>query len=117
MRLLPVALGIAVIAGVGTRQALAQEVDGKSVYREECKECHGLNGTPPERAVKKYKKIKAVGDSGFVTNLSEDSIVTILKKGIDKNMKSFSEKLSEPEMHAVTIYIKGLGEKPKKEGT
>jgi mono/diheme cytochrome c family protein len=117
MRPLPPALWIAIIAGVPAGRAVAQEVDGKSVYREECKECHGLNGTPPERARTKYKKIKAVGDSGFVTDLSEDSIVTILKKGIDKNMKSFSEKLSEPEMHAVTIYIKGLGEKAKKEGT
>jgi mono/diheme cytochrome c family protein len=117
MRFLPLALWIAVIAGAAARRAAAQEVDGQSVYREECKSCHGLNGVPPERARKKYKKIKALGDSGFVTELSEDSIVTILKKGIDKNMKSFSEKLSEPEMHAVTIYIKGLGEKAKKGGT
>jgi mono/diheme cytochrome c family protein len=100
------------LSGVA-RQALAQEPDGQAVYREECKSCHGLNGVPPARAREQYKKIKALGDSGFVAKLSADSIVTILKKGIDKDMKSFKDKLSEPEMRAVAKYIKELAEKKK----
>ena len=99
-----------VLAGVA-RQALGQEPDGKAVYSEECKSCHGLNGIPPARAREQYKKIRALGDSGFVVKLSTDSIVAVLKKGIDKDMKSFKEKLSEPEMRAVAKYIKELAEK------
>ena len=100
----------ALLAGVA-HSALAQEADGQAVYREECKSCHGLNGVPPARAREQYKKIKALGDSGFVAKLSVDSIVKVLKKGIDKDMKSFKEKLSEPEMLAVAKYIKELAEK------
>lgn len=100
------------LAGVA-RQARAQEADGQAVYKEECKSCHGLNGVPPARAKEQYKKIRALGDSGFVVRLSADSIVTILKKGIDKDMKSFKDKLSEPEMRAVAKYIHDLAEKKR----
>ena len=58
-----------------------------------------------------YKKIRALGDSGFVSTLSQDSIMTLLKKGIDKDMKSFAEKLSPEEMKAVAGYIKELAGK------
>jgi mono/diheme cytochrome c family protein len=100
------------LAGLA-RQAAAQEADGQAVYREECKSCHGLNGVPPARAREQYKRLKALGDSGFVVKLSVDSIVTVLKKGIDKDMKSFKDKLTDPEMRAVARYIKELAEKKK----
>jgi mono/diheme cytochrome c family protein len=108
-----------VLIMVGHRLAAqnAEPVSGESVYKEECKSCHGLNGTPPARERAKYKKLKAFGDSGFVVNLSVDSIVTILHKGIDKNMKSFKDKLSDPEVRAVATYTKELAEKAKKEGS
>ena len=95
-------------------QDQSQKVDGPSIYKEECKSCHGINGAPPQRAKDKYKKIKTLGEENFVSGLSQDSIVTILKKGIDKDMKSFKDKLSDPEMHAVAAYIKELAEKKKK---
>ncbi len=111
---LPFALGATLaLATAAARPMAAQAVDGQSVYKEECKSCHGINGVPPERERAKYKKLKTLADSGFVSDLSKDSIVTILKKGIDKNMKSFTEKLSEDEMQAVAVYIKELAEKRK----
>lgn len=116
MQILPGVLGVMILGGLIASRLSAQQPDGQAVYREECKSCHGANGVPPERARGKYKKIKTLGDSGFVSALSADSIVTILKKGIDKDMKSFADKLSEPEMRAVTTYIKDLAEKAKKEG-
>jgi mono/diheme cytochrome c family protein len=115
-----IAIGVSVALAAHSHPLAAQNaepVSGESVYKEECKSCHGVNGVPPERERKKYKKLKTLGDSGFVVNLSQDSIVTILQKGIDKNMKSFKDKLSDPEMKAVAIYIKELAEKVKKEGS
>ncbi|MEO7237563.1 MAG: cytochrome c [Gemmatimonadales bacterium] len=111
--------GIALIFAIGARPAAAQQDqshDGHQLYDKQCKSCHGGTGKPPARARSQYKKIKAVGQDGFVTLLSEDSIVTLLKNGIDKNMKSFSSKLSESEMKAVAAYIKQLGGEAKKEG-
>jgi len=105
------AIGVAVL-GVALGQRLAaQQPDGQASYREECKQCHGLNGVPAAREREKYKKIKAFGDGGFGVALSVDSIVNILKKGIDKDMKSFAEKLDEGEMRAVAQYVKELGAK------
>src|SRR5262245_21239533 len=113
MRVLLGAIGVVAIASLLAPKLGAQEPDGQAVYKEECKSCHGINGVPPERERAKYKKIKSLGDSGFVSDLSTDSIFTILKKGIDKDMKSFADKLSEPEMRAVAAYIKELAEKRK----
>jgi mono/diheme cytochrome c family protein len=120
VRSVPFAIGVTVALAAASHPLVAQNaepVSGESVYKEECKSCHGLNGVPPERERKKYKKLKTLGDSGFVSNLSADSITTILVKGIDKNMKSFKDKLSDPEMKAVSIYIKELAEKVKKGGS
>ena len=106
-------LGIPLALASIARPSSAQAPDGQAVYKEECKSCHGINGVPPAREAAKYKKLKSLGDSGFVADLSKDSIVTILHKGIDKNMKSFKEKLSDGEMEAVAAYIKELAEKRK----
>ena len=113
MRHVLIGTAAALLLGGSAHRALAQAPDGQAVYKEECKSCHGLNGVPPARAREQYKKIRALGDSGFVVKLSTDSIVTILKKGIDKDMKSFKDKLNEAEMHAVARYIKELSEKKK----
>lgn len=110
MRLVCSGIGIALFLATPAGAVLAQS-DGAAVYRQECKSCHGVNGVPPARARDQYKKIKSLGDGGFVSSLSVDSIFTILKKGIDKDMKSFAAKLSEPDMRAVAVYIKELAEK------
>lgn len=108
-------LGVTVtlISVVLAGRATAQKPNGQSIFREECKLCHGVNGTPAAKDREKYKKIKAFGDDGFGSRLSVDSIVKILTKGIDKDMKSFKDKLEEPEMRAVAEYVKELGEKFK----
>lgn len=116
MRGLQVALGLSLAVPMLVHRLAAQTPDGQAVYKEECKSCHGINGVPPQRAKEKYKKIKALGEEKFVSGLTQDSIVIILAKGLDKDMKSFKDKLSDPEMQAVAAYIKELAEK-KKAGT
>ncbi|MEO8295358.1 MAG: cytochrome c [Gemmatimonadota bacterium] len=111
MRVLTVVIGIAFTALLPTARLAAQDADGQAVYREECKSCHGVNGVPPERAVRQYRKIKKLGEDGFVSALSVDSIVKILRHGIDRDMKSFSAKLSEDEIEAVSKYISDLAKK------
>ncbi len=113
MRLHPLVASVLLLAVAPVRCLSAQQAPGADVYKEECKSCHGLNGVPPARAREQYKKIKTLGDGGFVTALSVDSIVTILKKGIGKDMKSFTCKLTDAEMRAVAAYIKELAEKKR----
>jgi mono/diheme cytochrome c family protein len=113
MRVLLLGITAGLAMALTATPADAQAPDGRSVYRSECKVCHGITGVPPKAEKAKYKKLRALGDSGFVSSLSRDSIVTIVTKGIDKNMKSFSDKLTEAEILAVSIYIKELAEKNK----
>jgi mono/diheme cytochrome c family protein len=109
-------LGAVLLALTAARSAAAQQPDGQAVFRENCKSCHGINGVPPERERAKYKKLRTLGDSGFVARLSQDSIVKIVTNGIDKNMKSFKDKLSPEEIRAAAAYIKELAEKKQSAG-
>lgn len=104
-------LPLVLLATLGVSALRAQQADGAAVYKAECKSCHGLNGVPPARAKEQYRKIKSLGQDGFVAKLSVDSIVTVLKKGIDKDMKSFTGKLTDAEMRAAATYIKELADK------
>ncbi len=90
-----------------------QQPDGQALYKKECKSCHGVTGVPPARAKEQYPKIKTLGQDGFVANLTADSIVVILKKGLGKDMKSMTGKLTAAEMAAVASYIKELAERKK----
>jgi hypothetical protein len=47
--------------------------------------------------------------SGVFEKRSEDSIAPVLKNGKGCDMKPFTDRLSDPEMHAVARYIRTLG--------
>jgi mono/diheme cytochrome c family protein len=105
MRLFPIAVGLAAISVLGVGRVAAQAADGKSVYSDECRTCHGAAGKPTQRAVREYKDMPTF-DAAFFSNRSQDSIVTVLNHGLGKDMKSFKGKLSAEEIAAVAKYIK-----------
>lgn len=86
--------------------------DGKALYDENCKKCHGAIGTPPKAMKAKFPKI-ATFDEEFFAKRSDDSVVTILEKGKGQDMKSFKGKLTHEEMETVAKYIKGTFGKKK----
>src|SRR6185436_5555047 len=92
-----------------------QEPDGKALYSAECKKCHGVIGTPPQTMQKKYPKIASF-DAKFLETHPEDSIVKVLTKGKNDDMKSFKDKMSAPEIAAVAKYVRELAARPKSGG-
>jgi mono/diheme cytochrome c family protein len=56
-----------------------------------------------------YPALKSFADTTTLAGISADSIVTILKKGIGKDMKSFSDKLTPDQMAALARFVKTLG--------
>ena len=88
-----------------------QEIDGKAIYLEHCKVCHGVLGAPTKASIKKYEKIPDFTDATFFTKRSDDSLVVVLKKGAGRDMKSLADKLSVEEMKAVSKYIHTLAKK------
>ena len=103
-------IGVLLIAAAGV--ARAQEPDGTSLYRENCRTCHGTAGKPTQRALDQYPKIPTF-DAAFFAARSPDSILTILTHGKGKDMKSFASKLTPAERRAVAAYIRAtFGAKP-----
>lgn len=88
--------------------ASAQAPDGKALYNESCRKCHGVIGTPPKTMKAKYPKIASF-DSAFVAKHSADSVVKVLVHGKGEDMKSFKDKLTPEQMMAVAKYVQELG--------
>lgn len=91
--------------------AARQEPEGKSLYLEHCKSCHGVMGTPTKTALRKYDKIPDLSERAFFAKRSDDSLLVVLRKGAGRDMKSFSDKMSADELRAVAKYIRTLGKK------
>lgn len=109
---------LVLVFAAGARRAHAQAPDGKALYEENCRKCHGVRGTPPKTMKEKFPKI-ATFDAEFITKRSDDSVVKVLMKGVGKaeDMKSFKDKLSPQEMAAVAKYVRELAEKPRPSST
>jgi mono/diheme cytochrome c family protein len=96
-----------------TEAALPSATDpaqGKAPYEENCRKCHGVRGVPPKTMKEKFAKI-ATFDLDFFAKHSDDSVVTVLTKGKNEDMKSFKDKLSHSEMIAVAAYIRSFAQK------
>ena len=102
-----------IVAAAGARRAYAQAPDGKALYEENCRKCHGVRGTPPKTMKEKFPKI-ATFNAEFIAKRSDDSVVKVLMKGVGKaeDMKSFKDKMSPEEMAAVAKYVRELASKP-----
>ena len=110
------AFGAAVLAlTLGAQRAVAQAPDGKQLYTDNCKKCHGVLGTPPKAMKEQFPKI-ATFDAAFLAKHTQDSIVTILTKGKGEDMKSFKTKLTPPETAAVAGYVRELANRPRPGG-
>jgi len=84
-----------------------QDLSGKAPYEENCRKCHGVIGIAPKAMKAKFPKI-ATFDAAFFATRSGDSVVTILTKGKNEDMKSFKDKLSHAQIVAVAAYIRSF---------
>lgn len=110
MRVPPVIIALVLTAAAAGRAA-AQAPDGKALYNENCKKCHGVVGHPPKTMLAKFPKIYTF-DSAFVAARSDDSVVKILTKGKNEDMVSFKDKLKPDEMRAIAKYLRELALRP-----
>lgn len=114
MRLHAVLAGIATlfIGGVYANHYAAaatplQDAKGKVEYEANCRKCHGVRGVPPKSMKTKFPKLLAF-DAAFFAKHSKDSVVKVLTKGKNEDMKSFKGKLSHEQIEQVADYIKGF---------
>jgi mono/diheme cytochrome c family protein len=86
-----------------------QVAQGKIPYEENCRKCHGVRGVPPKTMQAKFPKIVTF-DAAFFAKHSDDSVVTVLTKGKNEDMKSFKDKLTHAQMVAVAAYLRSFGQ-------
>jgi len=105
---------VVALAGIGAFSAIRfasaatmQDPPGKAAYEENCRKCHGVRGVPPKTMKAKYEKIP-VFNAAFFDEHSEDSVVKVLVKGKNENMKSFKTKMTQQEMVDVAKYIRSF---------
>lgn len=91
----------------------AQAPDGKALYEENCRKCHGVKGTPPKAIKEKFPKVQTLDDV-FLAKVNDDSLVKVMTKGVGKaeDMQSFKSKMTPEEMAAVAKYVRGFAKKP-----
>ena len=95
---------------IASAAAPGQEPAGKAPYEENCRKCHGVRGTPPKTMKAKFPKIVTF-DAEFFEKRSDDSVVTVLTKGKNEDMKSFKDKLTPEQMADVAKYVRSLSAK------
>jgi mono/diheme cytochrome c family protein len=105
-------IAVLLSAGGALSTAAAQGPDGKALYEEYCKTCHGLLGSPTKATKKKYPKVVAF-DTAFFASHTQDSVVKILTRGKSEDMLSFKMKMNPEEMAAVARYVRELASRAK----
>ena len=88
-----------------------QAVDGKEIYLNRCKECHGVIGVPTKASQRKYDKIPNFTDPEFFKSKTDAELVKSVTEGKGRDMKGFAEKLTKDEIKAVVEYIHTLEKK------
>lgn len=74
----------------------AQLVQGHQFFTQSCASCHGANGQG------------AFGPSLYNSDLPDARIATIIKNGVKGRMPAFGSKYKDPQVQALTVYIRSL---------
>ena len=91
-----------------TTAAQVDSAAARTLYLKNCRQCHGATGEPSSETKNKYPKIKSLNDSAFLASMPDDSILTVIRKGAGKDMKSFGDRLTKEEMAGVLKYVRTL---------
>ena len=100
-------IGTILALTLGASRAAAQAPDGATLYRENCRSCHGATGVAPQRMRTVYKTIPNL-DSAFLAKRSEDSVAAVIRNGAGRDMKGFKDKLTADEILAIAKHVRGF---------
>lgn len=102
------ALMIAILLGFVSSEAPpralhVQQADGKAVWDQSCKTCHGVKGTPAPSMKRIMTKLPVL-DSALVSTLSMESVIDVVTNG-KGTMKPLSKRLTPEQVTAVSKYL------------
>lgn len=89
--------------------AAPEEVDGKTVFLDTCKKCHGPDGKGDTGMGRRAKAKGLNWPDLTVSEIPADEVETIIIEGVkDTKMKAYKEKLSPEQITAVRDYVLSL---------
>ncbi|MEA3246836.1 MAG: cytochrome c [Gemmatimonadota bacterium] len=97
----------------GTWRAISirQATNGRTIYRENCKDCHGSFGAPTKESLRKYEKIADFTKRETLAGKTDKELIEAVTNGKGRDMKGFKDKLSAAEIDAAVQYVKTLVKK------
>lgn len=91
-----------------------QQPDGKVLFEQNCRKCHGVKGTPPPSMKRMMPKIPTF-EATTLSQKTLQSVIEIVLKG-KGDMKPFTDKLSNDQVEAVAKYVFTLANATPKSG-
>jgi mono/diheme cytochrome c family protein len=89
-------------------QTPKRQLEGASIFNEQCIGCHGQDGRAQTEMGKKVKAADLTGDA--VQHLSDSQLSKVVKSGKGK-MPAFDGKLADSEIDAVIAHVRQLSKK------
>lgn len=112
-RTLAVVAGAAALLMMSGAVAMAADADAAGLWDKNCASCHGKDGKGKTKTGEKLK-VQDLTDAAVKAKLDKTKVADSMKKGVKADdsdklvMKSYSEKLSEAEIQALTDYTLSL---------
>lgn len=91
--------------------SIRQATNGRTIYRENCKDCHGSFGAPTKESLRKYEKIADFTKRETLQGKTDKELIEVVTNGKGRDMKGFKDKLSAAEIEAAVQYVKTLAKK------
>jgi cytochrome c6 len=82
---------------------------GQEIFQQQCIGCHGPDGHAQTDMGKKVGAADLTSDA--VQQQKDSQLEKVVKNG-KKKMPSFSDKLSDDEIHALIVYVRQLAKTP-----
>ncbi len=88
--------------------SIRQAPNGRAIYRENCKDCHGSFGAPTKESLRKYEKIADFTKRATLEGKTDQDLIDAVTNGKGRDMKGFKDKLTAAEIEAAVQYVKTL---------
>jgi mono/diheme cytochrome c family protein len=99
------------LAAIIATPAIAFAAEATATWNANCASCHGKDGSGNTMMGKKLA-VKDYRDPKFQAAFSDAELESAIKQGVKENgkekMKPFGQKLSEPEIKALVVYIRSF---------
>jgi len=87
---------------------------GRALYRRHCASCHGAGGKGDGGLALSGGEPSDLTDDAWDTGSTDGEIFVAIRDGLSADMLPYKEKLKEPEIWQVVVFLRSIGAKQAK---